>query len=140
MAIVARKGSAVVRVHREQKERRKAQKKEWELAGTRLGDIMGVKKKPDEVSKNITDSSSVYSKTCVKRPLSKGQKIGFQDLILSTCNKLPPVFKTFVLFIFEWLLKIGFTVLLQFALLCLLLTLAFFVLMLYNPINNVSVM
>ena len=50
MAIVARKGSAVVRVHREQKERRKAQKKEWELAGTRLGDIMGVKKKPDEVS------------------------------------------------------------------------------------------
>ena len=50
MAIVARKGSHVVRVHREQKERRKAQKKEWELAGTRIGDIMGVKKKPDEVS------------------------------------------------------------------------------------------
>ena len=50
MAIVARKGSAVVRVHREQKEKRKAQKKEWELAGTRIGEIMGVKKKPDEVS------------------------------------------------------------------------------------------
>ncbi|UYV65977.1 DHX38 [Cordylochernes scorpioides] len=50
LAIVARKGSAVVRYYREQKERRKAQKKEWELAGTRLGDIMGVKKpKDDEV-------------------------------------------------------------------------------------------
>ena len=53
MAIVARKGSHVVRVHREQKERRKAQKKEWELAGTRIGDIMGVKKKTDEVSLKI---------------------------------------------------------------------------------------
>lgn len=53
MAIVARKGSAVVRVHREQKERRKAQKKEWELAGTRIGEIMGIKKKPDEVSFNF---------------------------------------------------------------------------------------
>lgn len=52
MAVVARKGCAVVRTHREQKERRKAQKKEWELAGTRLGDIMGVKKK-EEVSKGL---------------------------------------------------------------------------------------
>jgi len=47
MAVVARKGCAVVRTHREQKERKKAQKKEWELAGTRLGDIMGVKKKEE---------------------------------------------------------------------------------------------
>ena len=60
MAIVARKGSAVVRVHREQKERRKAQKKEWELAGTRLGDIMGVKKKPDEVSSRSFCSGHKY--------------------------------------------------------------------------------
>ena len=49
MAVVSKKGCAVVRVHREQKERRKAQKKEWELAGTRIGDIMGVKKKEEEV-------------------------------------------------------------------------------------------
>lgn len=47
MAIVSRKGSAVVRYHREQKERKKAQKKEWELAGTKLGDILGVQKKGD---------------------------------------------------------------------------------------------
>ena len=47
MAAVSRKGCAVVRTHREQKERKKAQKKEWELAGTRIGDIMGIKKKEE---------------------------------------------------------------------------------------------
>uniref|UniRef100_A0A8C5BKY2 RNA helicase n=1 Tax=Gadus morhua TaxID=8049 RepID=A0A8C5BKY2_GADMO len=44
MAIISRKGSQLVRKHREQKERKKAQHKHWELAGTKLGDIMGVKK------------------------------------------------------------------------------------------------
>lgn len=44
MATVARKGCHSVRVHREQKEALKAQKKEWELAGTKIGDIMGIKK------------------------------------------------------------------------------------------------
>ncbi|KAJ7986110.1 hypothetical protein DPEC_G00347400 [Dallia pectoralis] len=44
MAIISRKGSQLVRKHREQKERKKAQQKHWELAGTKLGDIMGVKK------------------------------------------------------------------------------------------------
>ena len=48
MAVVSRNGSAVVRQHREQKERRKAQIKHWELAGTRLGNIMGVKKEEEE--------------------------------------------------------------------------------------------
>lgn len=48
MALMARKGSALVRVYREQKERRKAQKKHWELGGTKLGNIMGVEKRADE--------------------------------------------------------------------------------------------
>lgn len=48
MAIMARKGSSLVRVFREQKERRKAQKKHWELGGTKIGNIMGVKKIKDE--------------------------------------------------------------------------------------------
>ena len=48
MAIVARKGSLVVRSQREQKERKKAQKKHWELAGTKLGNIMGVKEKEED--------------------------------------------------------------------------------------------
>ena len=77
-----------------------------------------------------------YSKTwtCVKRPLSKRQKIGFQDqlslnagqkycrmlqgemlqgehsAILLTFIKLPFVLKIFVLSIFEWLFYTGFTV------------------------------
>lgn len=48
MAMVARKGSPLVRVYREQKERKKAQKKHWELGGTKLGNIMGVKKQKDD--------------------------------------------------------------------------------------------
>ena len=71
----------------------------------------------------------LYGKTCVKRPLSKRPKIGFQDqlslnagqkycrmlqgehsAILSTSIKLPFVIKIFVLSIFEWPLKTGLTV------------------------------
>lgn len=48
MALVSRKGSALVRAYREQKERRKAQKKHWELSGTHIGNIMGVKDKRKE--------------------------------------------------------------------------------------------
>jgi pre-mRNA-splicing factor ATP-dependent RNA helicase DHX38/PRP16 len=48
MALTARKGSALVRVFREQKERRKAQKKHWDLGGTKLGNIMGIEKKKDD--------------------------------------------------------------------------------------------
>lgn len=51
MAVVSRKGCPVVRTHREQKERKKAQKKEWELAGTNIGNIMGVEKKEDSEDK-----------------------------------------------------------------------------------------
>ena len=50
MAKIASKGSLLVRRHREEKERKKAQHKHWELAGTRLGEILGIKKKPDEVN------------------------------------------------------------------------------------------
>ena len=61
-------------------------------------------------------TSRSYCKICVKRPLSKRPKIGFQDqlvksvaecseehsAILLTSFKLPFVIKIFVLFIFEW--------------------------------------
>ena len=71
----------------------------------------------------------IYSLACLKRPLSKRQKIVFQDqlslnagqkycrmlplehsAILSTFIKLPFVVKIFVLSVFEWPLKTGFTV------------------------------
>ena len=66
-----------------------------------------------------------YSKICLKWPLKKKIKIGFQDrlsliegqnycrmhsAILLTFIKLPFAIKTFVLSIFEWLLKTGFNV------------------------------
>ena len=75
-------------------------------------------------------TQSWYSKTCVKRPPSERQKIGFQyqlslnagqmycrmlqrehSAILSTFIKLPFVIKVFVLSIFEWPFYTGFTVL-----------------------------
>jgi len=57
MAMVARKGSSVVLKQREQKERRKAQVKDWELAGTRLGDIMGVKKEDGEDGEKVCEAT-----------------------------------------------------------------------------------
>ena len=66
------------------------------------------------------------SKTCLKRQLKKKTKIGFQDrlslnasqkycrkghyAILLTFIKLPVVINIFVLSIFEWPLRTGFTV------------------------------
>ena len=74
-------------------------------------------------------TKGLYSKTRVKRPLSKRQKIDFQDqlslnagqkycrmlqgehsAILLTFIKLPFVIKIFVLSIFEWPFYTGFTV------------------------------
>ena len=74
-------------------------------------------------------SMRLYNKTCLKRPLKKKTKIGFQDrlslnagqkycrmlqgehsAILPTFIKLPFAIKTFVLSIIEWPLKTGFTV------------------------------
>ena len=67
----------------------------------------------------VVQSGKGYSKTCVKQPLSKRRKIGFQDqlslnagehsAILSTFIKLQFVIKICFLF-FEWPLKTGFTV------------------------------
>lgn len=60
MAQVARKGCAVVRIHRDQKEKRKAQKKEWELAGTKIGEIMGVKKEEEKADKTLENGDLDY--------------------------------------------------------------------------------
>lgn len=49
MAIIARKGCITVRKFREQKERKKAQKKHWELAGTKMGKILGMEKSEEKV-------------------------------------------------------------------------------------------
>ena len=56
MAMVSKKGSRLVRLHREQVEKKKAQKKEWNLAGTKLGDILGVQKKDDTEANDTEDT------------------------------------------------------------------------------------
>ena len=48
LAILSHKGSLLVRRYREEKERRKAQSKQWELAWTKLGKILGVKAKEED--------------------------------------------------------------------------------------------
>ncbi|OXB78354.1 UNVERIFIED_CONTAM: hypothetical protein H355_009125 [Colinus virginianus] len=62
LAIIARKGSQLVRKHREQKERKRAQHKHWELAGTKLGDIMGIKKE-EEKDEMVSEDGKVDYKT-----------------------------------------------------------------------------
>ena len=47
MAIICRKGCQSVRKYREQKERRLAQEK-FELGGTKLGNILGIKRRDDK--------------------------------------------------------------------------------------------
>ena len=49
-------------------------------------------------------------KTVTGDRLMQVKSIAEHSAILSTCIKQPPVFKTFVLSIFEWPLKTGFTV------------------------------
>ena len=55
MAHVAKKGSRLVRIHREQADRKKAQKKEWELAGTKMGNLLGIQKVDDSEDKDADD-------------------------------------------------------------------------------------
>lgn len=48
LAVLSRKGSQLVKRHRLEKEIRKSQRKNWELAGTKLGNLLGIKAKEDD--------------------------------------------------------------------------------------------
>ena len=63
LAVLSKKGSKLVRYHRDEKERKKAQKKEWELAGSRMGEILGIKSedKEDADNENEGEGSSYKS-------------------------------------------------------------------------------
>ena len=56
MALISRKGSRLVKAFRDQTERRKAQKKEWEIAGTKMGNILGVEKVDDKEDREADDN------------------------------------------------------------------------------------
>ncbi|KAL5467249.1 hypothetical protein EMCRGX_G031450 [Ephydatia muelleri] len=60
IAVLSKKGSLLVRRYREEKERKKAQDKNWELAGSRLGNVLGIKAKDEEDSKLQEDGSTNY--------------------------------------------------------------------------------
>lgn len=62
MAVVCRKGCKSVRFYREQKERQKAHEKVNKLAGTKLGDILGIENKSDR-EKPTEDDSVDYKKS-----------------------------------------------------------------------------
>ena len=55
MAVVARKGSVTVQSFRESKERKRAQRKEWYLKGTKMGNVLGIKDPAKDDVKVETD-------------------------------------------------------------------------------------
>ena len=64
MAIICRKGCMSVRRYREQKERQKANEKVNQLAGTKLGNLLGVKDTSDK--EKVTEEDSIdYKKVLV---------------------------------------------------------------------------
>ncbi|CAN1175866.1 Pre-mRNA-splicing factor ATP-dependent RNA helicase DEAH7 [Linum perenne] len=55
MAIISRKGSALVREIREKQSMNKSRQRFWELAGSKLGDILGVKKTVEQVDADTAE-------------------------------------------------------------------------------------
>ena len=77
LAVLSKKGSKLVRYNRDEKERRKAQKKEWELAGSRMGDILGVKSdEKDENEDELGEESNYKNSHQFAKYISQGQEEG----------------------------------------------------------------
>jgi len=51
--VVSRKGSHAVKAFRQREERKKGQDKHWELAGTQLGNLTGVKRDKDDTLEEV---------------------------------------------------------------------------------------
>ncbi|ANB15687.1 DEAH-box RNA helicase PRP16 [Sugiyamaella lignohabitans] len=61
LAVFARKGSAIVRERRQQRERQQQAKQAASLAGTTLGNVMGIKTGEDEDAASSTNQSNKFS-------------------------------------------------------------------------------
>jgi len=107
LAITASKGSKQVKYFREQQEKLKAQEKHWELAGTRIGEIMGVKAKEEQEPTESTNYKYeyffwIFNESKSRASLSRGDSIKFSS------PSPPPsspkiVFKVFIIFrVFVW--------------------------------------
>ena len=69
MAIIARKGSTLVREIREKQSMNKSRQRFWELAGSKLGNILGVEKTAEQVAFHISTCVCIFKNT-VPCPLS----------------------------------------------------------------------
>ncbi|CAH2091491.1 unnamed protein product [Euphydryas editha] len=93
MAINARKGSALVKAFREQKERRKAQKKHWKLEGTKIGNIMGIQKQEEEIEDGPTKQAYKYAEHLDKEGQEPESKSDFvRKKTISEQRRFLPVF------------------------------------------------
>ena len=75
--MVAKKGSHLVRVHREQTERRKAQKS-LDMAGTKMGNILGVEKKDDREDKGTDVIYILFYLICQRIRQKMGNILGVE--------------------------------------------------------------
>ncbi|KAF9811226.1 hypothetical protein SFRURICE_002595, partial [Spodoptera frugiperda] len=93
MAMNARKGSALVKAFREQKERRKAQKKHWKLEGTKIGNIMGIQKKEEEMEDGPTKDAYKYAEHMDKDAPEVESKSDFvKKMTIGEQRRFLPVF------------------------------------------------
>ncbi len=74
MAIICRKGCQSVRRYREQKERQQAAEKVNKLAGTKLGNLLGIQNKSDREATTNEDDSIDYKKNQQFAELMKDEK------------------------------------------------------------------
>ena len=88
MAMTARKGSHVVRQQRELKERKRAQLKHWELAGTKLGDIMGVKAEEGKDGEGKPAEGKVRARSRDVSRITKKKKLFWWVLVKGFVNFL----------------------------------------------------
>lgn len=71
MAVNAKKGSSLVKELRQQKEVKKAQKKEWELKNTQIGQIMKVETNDENEKSNTSSYKDKYSRHLEKAKADK---------------------------------------------------------------------
>lgn len=63
LAILAKKGSAIVKSLREKNDRNKMRERFWELAGSKLGDLLKVQKTEEEQEMAAVDEEYDYKKS-----------------------------------------------------------------------------
>ena len=63
LAILAKKGSSVVKSLREKNDRNKMRERFWELAGSKLGDLLKVQKTEEEQDMEIQEEDYDYKKS-----------------------------------------------------------------------------